>query len=70
MPERPGGALPEHMLYEETSEGFKDPEGNNWKFEEGESLAHLQQDEGGRATYVKQLNGTLVPVEVWKQGKA
>ena len=70
MPERPGGALPEHMLYEEKKEGFRDPEGNSWLFNEGESLAHIQQDEGGRATYVKLSDGTLVPVEVWKQGKA
>lgn len=70
MPERPGGALPEHMLYEETAEGFRDPGGNYFRFEEGESLAHQQNDQGGRDTYVKQANGTLVPVQVWKEGKA
>ena len=73
--ERPAGILPEWQLYQPKLEvvdgeqreiGFRDGEEKYWPFDAGESLANIQNDEGGRTTYVKLANGTLVPVNLWK----
>jgi hypothetical protein len=74
MPERPSFERPQWALYQNhvgpdmRQDGFTDPEGTWYAFGNGEELAHMQNDEGGRDTYVKLADGTLVPVNTWKAG--
>lgn len=73
-PKRPGGPLPDHMLWEtrinqndpSVESGVKTPDGVYYPFDHGESLLLVQAADGQRQPFVRLKSGQEISFESWR----